>query len=179
MYFASHSTGAFTFERDEKVGGIFVDIDYTFSASWYDSLTNKLYYTSGVSGDIFEWDNLTQPPLVQQWKSKTFKTKDMVNFGAARVVADYGPVVSNVLTTNWEATNTNWESTTGVYDLSDQITFKFYVDKALIFTKGLSSSNTFRMPTGYRSDTFEFEIDGNIRVREVHIAETPIGLKET
>lgn len=179
MYFASYSTGAFTFEREEKVGGIFVDIDYTFSASWYDSLTNKLYYTSGVSGDVFEWDNLTQPPLVQQWKSKTFKTKDMINFGAARVVADYGPVVSNVLTTNWESVNTNWESTTGVYDLSDQITFKFYVDKALVFTKGLSNSNTFRLPTGYRSDTFEFEIDGNIRVREVHIAETPLGLKET
>jgi hypothetical protein len=102
----------------------------------------------------------------------------MINLGAARVIADYGSVSSTVLTSNWEDVSTNWEATSGTYDLTDQVTFKLYVNKDLIFTKGLSNSNTFRMPSGYRSDTFEFEVEGNVRIREVHMAETPIGLKE-
>ena len=178
MYFASHSTGAFTFARDERTGGIFITLDQVFSSTWYDALNNKLYYTTGTGGDIYQWDELSQAPLVMQWKSKTFKTKDMINLGAARVIADYGPVSSTVLTSNWENVSTNWEATSGTYDLTDQVTFKLYVNKDLIFTKGLSNSNTFRMPSGYRSDTFEFEVEGNVRIREVHMAETPIGLKE-
>jgi hypothetical protein len=211
MYFASHSTGAFTFERDERLGGIFVDLqndpilshllleneddilledgnqllgeDITesligFTSTWYDTVANKLYYTSGTSGSIYQWDELTQPPLTMQWKSKTFKTKDMINLGAGRVIADYGPNVSTVLETNWENISTNWESTSGTYGIPGEVVFRLYVDKALKFTKTLSNSGTFRMPSGYRSDTFEFEVESNIRVREIHLAETPIGLKE-
>lgn len=207
QYFASHSNGAFTFERDEKNGGIFVEIGDEggkllledggailledgssillgssnltgFSSSWYDALTNKLYYTSNDTGTIYQWDELTQPPLTMRWKSKTFKTKDMINLGAARVIADYSPVASNVLTTHWEDINTNWEATTGTYGVTDQVIFRLYVDKALKFTKELSNSGTFRMPSGYRSDTFEVEVEGNVRIREIHLAETPIGLKE-
>jgi len=215
MYFASHSTGAFTFERDEKLGGIFVtlgeddlienlllengntlllednglivleDFDTDnligFSSTWYDSVKNKLYYTigSGVNaGTVYQWDELTQPPLTMQWKSKTFKTKDMINLGAARVIADYGSVSGTVLDANWENVSTNWENTSEVYNIGDQVIFKLYVNKALKFTKSLSNSNTFRMPSGYRSDTFEFEVEGNIRIREIHLAETPLGLKE-
>ena len=178
MYFATHSTGAFTFARDERLGGIFVNLNETFSATWYDVVNNKLYYTSGTNGDIYQWDELSQSPLTMQWKSKTFKTKDMINLGAGRVIADYDPVASTVLETNWEDVSTNWEATSGTYGITDQVTFKLYVDKALKFTKTLSNSNTFRMPSGYRSDTFEFEVNSNIRIREIHLAETPIGLKE-
>jgi len=211
MYFASHSTGAFTFERDERLGGIFVNLGdessfanlilengsnillennslllqestveslIGFTSTWYDTVTNKLYYTSGDSGSIYQWDELTQPPLTMQWKSKTFKTKDMINLGAGRVIADYDPVASTVLATNWEDVSTNWEVTSGTYGITDQVIFRLYVDKALKFTKELGNSNTFRMPSGYRSDTFEFEVESNIRVREIHLAETPIGLKE-
>lgn len=152
MYVASHSTGGFTFSRDEKMGGAFVTLDQTFNAVWYDAIFNKLYFTTGASGDVYQWDNLSQPAQTLQWKSKTFKTKDMINLGAGRVIADYG--------------------STG------QITFNLYVNKSLIFTKQLTSTGTFRLPSGYRSDTFEFEVYGNVRVREVHLAETPIGLKE-
>lgn len=150
-YLASHSTGGFTFTRDERVGGVFVTLDQTFTAAWYDTISGKFYYVTGTSGIIYEWDNLAQPSLTVQWKSKTFKTKDMINLGAGRVIADYS---------------------------GGSVTFKLYVNKSLIFTKSLNDSNTFRMPSGYRSDTFEFEVESNRRIREVHLAETPIGLKE-
>jgi len=82
-YFASHSNGSFVFERDEKVGGYFVDTTYSFTASYYDTVGGKLYYTTGGTGDIFEWDNLDQQPATVQWKSKVITTKDYLNLGVS------------------------------------------------------------------------------------------------
>jgi hypothetical protein len=171
-YFASHSTGSFVFEQDAKVGGFFVDAEPIFTASFYDTHSGKLYYVSGTNGDIFEWDNLTQPSLTMEWKSKVIITKDMINLGAARVVADY----SNI-TTIWNTETTNWEAETNLWNNVDLVTFKLWIDKELIFTTSLGDSETFRLPTGYRTDTFEVGVEGNVRVRAIHLAETPIGLR--
>jgi hypothetical protein len=172
-YFASHSTGAFVFERDDQIGGFFVSNDFQFTAAWYDSLTGKLYVVSGDDGDIYEWDNLAQPLTTMEWKSKVIVTKDMLNLGAARVVADY------VSTTEvWESGTSNWETSTLTWSALDPLEFKLWVDKQLVFTTDLTDSSVFRLPTGFRSDTYEVGISGNIRVRSIHLAETPIGLKE-
>jgi hypothetical protein len=88
-YIASHTTASIAFENDEKAGPSFVDNDFAFTAAWYDTLTNNLYVISGTSGDVYQWDDLTQPNTVMSWKSKTFITKEYTNIGAARVVADY------------------------------------------------------------------------------------------
>lgn len=172
-YFASHSTGAFVFEQDAKVGGFFVDCDYSFSASFYDTIDGIVFYVSGTNGDIFEWDDLSQPPVTQEWKSKVIVTKDMINLGAARVVADYAAV-----TQTWDTAVQQWNSALTNWDKPDDITFRLFVDKELVFTTAVNDSGTFRLPTGFRSDTFEVSVEGNIRVRAIHLAETPLGLRE-
>jgi hypothetical protein len=171
-YFGAHSTGSIVFERDDQVGGFFVDSPFTFTAAYYDPVSGRLFYVSGINGDIYEWDNLNQPPVTQQWKSKVIVTKDFINLGAARVVADY-----TNLTSVWDTTTGNWETTTQLWNNSDQVTFRLWVDKQLIFTVGLNDSGTFRLPTGYKSDTFEVGVEGNVRVRSIHLAETPTGLQ--
>jgi hypothetical protein len=172
-YFASHSTGAFVFEQDVKVGGFFVNCDYSFSASFYDTIDGVVYYVSGTNGDIYQWDDLTQPPVTQEWKSKVIVTKDMINLGAARVVADYTTV-----TQTWDTDVQVWNSALSNWNTSDDITFKLWVDKELVFTTTVNDSGAFRLPTGYRTDTFEVSVEGNIRVRAIHLAETPLGLRE-
>lgn len=171
-YFASHDQGSFVFEQDAKVGGFFVDTAPVFTASWYDTFTGRLYYTTGTLGDVYEWDDLAQPALTMEWKSKVIITKDMINLGAARVVADYSTVTStwDAETQLWNAALTNWNN-------SDEITFKLWVDKQLIFTTTVNDSDGFRLPTGYRTDTFEIGVEGNVRVRAVHLAETMLGLR--
>jgi hypothetical protein len=172
-YFASHSTGAFVFEQDVKVGGFFVDCDYSFSASFYDPIDGIVFYVSGTNGDIYQWDDLDQPLITQEWKSKVIITKDMINLGAARVVADYTAITQiwNTEVQQWQAALINWNK-------PDDLTFKLWVDKELVFTTLLNDSETFRLPTGYRTDTFEVSVEGNIRVRAIHLAETPLGLRE-
>jgi len=172
-YFASHSTGAFIFEQDAKVGGFFVDADYSFTASWYDSIEGIVYYVSGTNGDIYQWDDLAQPSVRVEWKSKVIVTKDMINLGAARVVADYATV-----TQTWDTETQLWNSALEFWDAAENLTFKLWVDKQLIFSTVVADSNAFRLPTGYRTDTFEVGVESNVRVRAIHLGETPLGLRE-
>jgi hypothetical protein len=110
------------------------------------------------------------------WKSKTFITKEYTNIGAARIVADYSGEPPSPL---WSIANTDWEATDILWDAVDPITFRLYVDKTLKFTTTLSDSNIFRLPSGYRSDTFEIGFDSSVRVHAVHLGETPTSLRKT
>lgn len=172
-YFASHSTGSFVFEQDTKIGGFFVDTAPEFTASWYDTHTGRLYYVTGTLGDVSEWDDLAQPALTMEWKSKVIVTKEMLNLGAARVIADYSTV-----TTTWDAETVAWESALTNWNNPDEITFKLWVDKQLLFTTTVNDMDGFRLPSGYRTDTFEVGVEGNVRVRAIHLAETMSGLRE-
>jgi hypothetical protein len=57
------------------------------------------------------------------------------------------------------------------------ITFKLWVDKVLVFQGNVCSDKIFRLPAGYRSDTFEVSVSGAARVRAIHLGETPYGLR--
>jgi hypothetical protein len=172
-YLASHSTGGFAFEPDKTIGGQFVDLDFTYTASWYDPVEGRLFCVTGTDGDVYEWDNLNQPALTQEWKSKVIKTTDMINLGAARVIADYAEA-----TTTWDAASQQWQLDTSPWAGVDNITFKLWVDKQLLMTTLVEDMNVFRLPTGYRSDTFEVGVAGDVRVRAIHLGETPLSLKE-
>lgn len=171
-YFGSHSAGAIVFEREKEIGGFFVDAEYTFTAAFYEPVTGKLFYVDGPDGDIYLWDDLNQPRATQQWKSKVIITKDFINLGAARVIADY-----SALTSVWNLTSDTWDGLEQLWNNTDQVTFRLWVNKALEFTTTLNDNNLFRLPTGYKSDTFEVGVEGNVRIRSIHLAETPTGLQ--
>lgn len=172
-YLAGHSAGGFTFEPVEKIGGQFVTTPFDYTASWYDPIDGRLYYVSGLDGDIYQWDNLGQPSTTMEWKSKVIKTNNQLNLGAARVIADYGPG-----TDIWNDVDTLWEADPAIWSGLNNITFKLWVDKALIFTTTVTDTGTFRLPTGYRTDTFEVGVESDVRVRAIHLGETPISLKD-
>jgi hypothetical protein len=88
-YFGSHSAGSFLFERDEQIGGYYITAGHKFNSAWTDPETNTVYTASDSIGSITQWGNSAWPLRPMEWKSKTLVTKDYINIGAARVVADY------------------------------------------------------------------------------------------
>lgn len=175
-YFASHSAGSIVLDAGAKQDTpSFVNSSFIFSAAWYDSLTNILYLASGDTGDIYHWDDLTQPSLQMTWKSKTITTKDFTNLGVARVIADYA---TNETPYEWATAAVDWESADQIWNSDDPITFNLYVDKELKFSRICTSTDVFRLPAGYKSDTFEFQLESYIRVRAVHLGDTPASLRE-
>ena len=220
-YFAMHSQGSFIFERDDQVGGYLVEDNYTATALYYDRNTAKLYF--GANGSVNLWDDATQPFTTFYWKSKVIVTKDYMNLGAARVIADFSSNPADAAAAAQNAiqlvANTGYianaktggafgsqgtyavvsGTSTGIaprvgntfgqqlfggswikpmLSVGAGVTFQFYVKKQLIYSTQIASDAIFRLPTGYRSDTFEIGVSGNVRVRAIHLAETPVGLKQ-
>lgn len=174
-YFASHSTASIVYDPGDKGNPTFVDTDFAFSAAWYDTNDNALYAVVGTNGEIFRWDDLNQSNDTMRWKSKVYKTSDFINLGAARVIADYP---ANFVLLVWDTASGTWGSETTTWFVDSSISFKLYVDKSLKFTKPVTSDDMFRLPQGYKSDTFEVEVEGNVRIRAIHLGQTPTSLKE-
>ena len=206
-YFAQHSTGAFIFQKDDKVGGYLVGTTQTFTAAHYKSVMAKLYFAGKDSfgvNTIYLWDDPTQLLSQVDWKSKVIITKDFMNLGAARVIADYNSNAAAIAVAAAAAIAANQviinagldggsfgagdaalfaigDSLLGavpVLDGSVGVQFQLYVNKVLKFTTVRTNSKMFRLPTGYRADTFEVRVTGASRVRAIHLAETPIGLEQ-
>lgn len=177
-YIGSTNTAALTLEALEGEGGTalsFVDLDFQYTASWYDNETNALYTAVGTAGDIYRWDTPSTQNMTLRWKSKVFITDAPMNLGAARVVADYSPIGESPI---WEETDYNWEAADFRWEEGGPLVFNLYINKQLIFTTNRFNSSIFRLPAGYKSDTFEVEVYSDVRVRAIHIAETPTGLGE-
>ena len=172
-YFASHSQGSFIFEQDTQVGGFFVDAIPTFTAAWFDARTNRLYYSAGTAGDVYEWDSAQQPAAKLEWKSKVITTQPMINLGAARIIADYTDYPAKL----WVEMTQTWATTDGVWNAASDIQFSMWVDKQIVFTTTVGDNYVFRLPTGYRADTFEIAVESDVRIRAVHLAETVLGLR--
>lgn len=151
-YFASHSSGSFVYMYGQDNGGSFVNCDTIFTASYNDAKNGKLYLAIGTTGDIYQWDNPDEPLQTAEWKSKVFLTQDYNNVGAARIKADY--------------TDT------------PNITFTVWADGVQIYTNEVYNDEIFRLPRGYRADTYEFAVEGNARIRAIHLGQTPMSLKE-
>ena len=175
-YFAAHSTGSVVFEpgNNQQSPGTFVDSAFSFSATWYDPETNFLYVVSGSAGDIYQWDAPSQQALPMQWKSKTLVAKDFTNLGAARVVADY---TGQPESSTWQGAANLWVLETQIWGAGSVLIFKLYANKTLVASIPRSNSNVFRLPTGYKTDTFEVEVESAIRVRAIHLGDTPAALR--
>jgi hypothetical protein len=200
-YFGSDSTNTFLFERNDQVGGHLVRSDVIFTAAYYLPATDAFYYVD--SGKVHLWNSPNVGPTTLDWKSKVFTTKQFVNFGAARVIADYSTpegeaaliaenaaiVAANALillaATEGGAMGED-EANELMLDGSRltplavpefNATFQFFVNKQLVYSNIITNDQPFRLPTGYRSDTFEVRVATTARVRAIHLAETVTGLR--
>jgi len=93
--------------------------------------------------------------------------------GAARVVADYSGTVTPPA---WGEYDVNWSLADLTWSAAAPVVFNLYADKALVFTTSLRDSDVFRLPAGYKTDTYEVEVVGSTRVRAIHLGATPSSL---
>jgi len=89
--------------------------------------------------------------------------------------ATYTPVYSglNSFPINGDPVSVYELSTIGV----SLVTVKVWANKTLQHTVIVQSSDIFRLPSGYKADTFEVSVSGAVRIRAIHMAETPAGLR--
>lgn len=78
----------------------------------------------------------------------------------------------NSLPINGDGKSLNLLSTDGL----GLVTFTLWANKEQQFSETISDSDIFRLPSNYRSDTFEVSVAGALRIRAIHMGETPTGL---
>ena len=63
-------------------------------------------------------------------------------------------------------------------DSIKSLTFRMWAKKEEVIATTLTSDATFRLPAGYKTDTFEISVSGNTRAKAIHFGETPTSLRE-
>jgi hypothetical protein len=100
----------------------------------------------------------------------------MINLGAFRVIADFpvaGPFVpEEIVDLGW--VQFPWSRVA----VTPDVYLTLWANKALVATIQVGHDGIFRLPSGYRTDTFEVAVASNIRVRAIHLAETPYELRK-
>jgi hypothetical protein len=172
-----------------------------------DKLTGKLYISDATNHDIREFDPPGGLYMQQDWMSKEFVLPEPVNIGAAKVNFDSRFSQQDILNLQAQydaavAANTalissgdaggqvddeqvNFYSVNGsdLVDVSPPetespgVSFTLYVGGKVMFSSNITSSSGFRLPSGYKTDTFAVRVQGQSLVKSIELAETMQGLK--
>lgn len=142
-YYAFKSTGGGLIVEPNDIAALITEHDLTVTAVFNDLQRDGLYMAG--DGNIRRWDDAVNGTyLTYRWMSKVFETPHQTNFAWAQVlVTDSLPV-----------------------------TFKLYADHVLKFTKTVTDDKPFRLPSGFKSKYWEFEVTGTGAVRAILAANT-------
>jgi len=170
-----------------------------------DIQTGQLYILLG--GTVRVWDRNDAGKLSSDWQSKEFLLPTPVNLGAAKVDVDftlteaeqdalaaaraaviganealiataYGWISGDI---NGEACNEveiNGSLLADVPPLTyDQLYFYLYINGALKFARQVKNRRAFRLPSGYKEDTYSVRVIGNVHVKAILAATSMDALK--
>ncbi|MBA2658805.1 MAG: hypothetical protein H0U72_04450 [Nitrosospira sp.] len=192
------------FVIDKAENASFIKVNQKITAIWADPATGKLY----VAGDrkIYQWEGDMGTKLSYEWKSREFITASPVNYGAAKVDADFDmseaelasaqnahntAIAANQALAGFDAMDDGLaDSALGEYEIGgdamqaipplsiDSLQFQLWANGVLKFTKQIDSSRAFRLPGGYKADNVEMVLSGNVKVTGLVLAETMDGLRQ-
>lgn len=113
-----------------------------FATAGFNDLENDELYLV-VGGSVVKFSGGSN--LTFTWKSKKFFTQRPINPGVAKLDCDsYSPAP----------------------------TLKLYADGNLKHTQSVTNSSLFRLPSGYKANEFEIQIEGSVSVNEVCVYES-------
>jgi hypothetical protein len=95
-----------------------------------------------IGANIQRWDG-GSTNYTMTWKSKKYRFSYQLNMGAAKVDADGYPV-----------------------------TLKVYGDGVLKHTQTVANGSTFKLPSGYRAEKYEIQIESAYKVNSIAVGET-------
>jgi hypothetical protein len=200
-YTADGSSLMFVIDKAEAAS--FIKINQRITDIWADPWTGKLYVA--FDKKIYQWEGDVGTKLSYEWRSKTFVTAPPINYGAAKIDADFsmteaesaaaGGSYADAIAAN-EALITAGTMNDGLADPSlgeyeiggdemlpipalaiDALQFQLWADGELKLSRSVTNSRAFRLPSGYKADNVEVVLSGNVKVTGVVLAETMDGLK--
>ncbi len=203
LYVVSDATPKTMFILGLTGNSAVVSVPVTMDTIHVDAKTGHLFYA--FLKKVYEFDPDEGVPLVQNWWSKEFVIPNPVNMGAAKVVfseaytdqalaafeterleliAENNALIAAAATNG--AINKGFINEGGINDSSIippsseelVLTFLLYANGKLKFSRAVKDSRPFKLPAGYKSDTFSVRVMANTHIRSIEIAETATALRE-
>jgi hypothetical protein len=205
-YYAGYSAGgsSLMFVIDKAESASFLKVNQKITAIWADPATGKLYVA--VDRKIYEWEGDAGTKLIYEWRSRKFITAPPLNYGAARIDADFemseaelafvqsshetAVAANHALAVSGAMDDGLADASVGEHEIGgdamrpipplrlDSLQFQLWIDDTLKFSKQIGSSRAFRLPGGYKADNVEIVLSGNVKVSAVTLAETMDGLRQ-
>ncbi len=165
---------------DERVDGLYPN-----------PLDGKLYAIKG--NKLYQWDGDGANRYLAFWYSKEYQFGSAINFTCAQVHAQFGdivPVNTTVLAANIALMSTGYvggeiaSAEFGVYEVAGSgllpvpvatagsVQFTLLRDGLPVFSKQLSSKNPFKLPGGFKSEIYSYQISSTVPVHSVSIAQS-------
>lgn len=166
MYdYSGARTGFYLDPRNERVGFNALRDDpvlMVFEDAWTgDVLMVKQDATLNILSPI-----QSDRQRVYKWRSKIFHMDEPINLGAVKIM--FVPPSLDEMQLNDEVIELYQNLKPDQYAL-----FKVYADDVHVYTKELrESGEIFRLPSGFKAQNWQFEIEGRVTVRSIEIAST-------
>lgn len=192
---SSGNSKTFIFQTVTGQVPLFVRTENYASAGFSDPQTGIYYY---VQDDVmYRWDAPDSDALVMDWKSKDYVIPKPTNMGSCKIYADFLPDNSAEIAAAiaYNAALTDEGGYIGGYEIAGLevagdllidvpspnisiVTFRLFTNKTLRFEREVYNAKPFRLPTGYKTDTLAVEVETDLRVRAILLAETPAELEK-
>jgi hypothetical protein len=117
------------------------------------------------AGQIMRWDPPSTALMPVQWKSKEFQYPFQENFGAYAIYWD-------------DARYSNANYGTSIMPTTERVRFIVYADRKIVYNQIVPKNGRgVRLPSGFKSDIWQFEIRARAPVYSLHVAATMKELK--
>ena len=185
-------------DRNEAASALTTSSVYT-TAVFIDPTTAQLYFA--YNGVVSAWESDPLNFLTYDWTSKLYIFPRPVNFSAIQVDAAFeDATLANALQSEVDAiiaenqtvfaSGVDLLSTLGSVAIGEivlggsilkkipggvsalSLQVKVYCNGILVSTKSISDRSTYRLPSGFKSDRWQFRLSGNVPLRAFKIAET-------
>lgn len=185
-------------DRNETASALTTSNIYT-NAAYVDPTTAQLYVV--IDGVVQGWEEDTLNYLPYDWVSKLFVLPRPVNFSAVQVDANFEDQtliealqgeVDAIIEENQVvfASGDDLLSTLGSVEIgkialggsimkripggvsSQYLQLKVYCNGTLVANRSITNRDTYRLPSGFKGDRWQFQLSGNVSLRSLKIAET-------
>ena len=167
-------TGFLIDYTEQRLGIVQLGTAQGVDSIWNDVYTGDTYMIQDEQ--VYLWDDPDGPPMSYRWKSKEFYLPAPMNFAAAQIsMSDYIRGLPEVIV-NPLASSSNEPAV----DLPEGVLglFRVYFHGRLIYERKLyTPRDIFRLPSGFKGFTWQFELVARVPVYSIEIATTPAELK--
>lgn len=179
QYLAINGTGTgFLIDyAEQRLGFMNLNTFQNVTCVWNDVYTGDTYVMAAEK--VYRWDSQNTGPLTFRWRSKQFYAPAPASLGACQISLD--PAVTNPAPANPTPPPMDNGDTSLALPAGINAIFRLYAGpdgENLIMTQYLTEPRmVFRLPSGFKSFDWQFEIVSRVGIRSVELACTMRGLK--